>query len=138
MLVRLPLPYIRPFGSKCFAVGLLHFGGSGFKAGDLLLLHGRQPHPPRTCDQPLVPFYVQNTRKERLPVLPPERTRAQHSQHFLTRIRNVANVALWCALVAVREVFPFSCFEHRMAPGAGHTSVEGVADAHGATVSPLL
>ena len=36
MLVQLPLPYIRPFGSKCFAGGLLHFRGSGFKAGDLL------------------------------------------------------------------------------------------------------
>ncbi len=36
MSARLPLPYIRPFGSKCFAGGLLHFRGSGFKAGDLL------------------------------------------------------------------------------------------------------
>src|SRR3989441_2106550 len=36
MSVQLPLPYIRPFGSKCFAGGLLHFRGSGFKAGDLL------------------------------------------------------------------------------------------------------
>jgi hypothetical protein len=36
MLVQLPLPYIRPFGSKCFAGGSLHFRGSGFKAGDLL------------------------------------------------------------------------------------------------------
>ena len=35
MPVQLLLPYIRPFGSKCFAGGLLHFRGSGFKAGDL-------------------------------------------------------------------------------------------------------
>jgi hypothetical protein len=36
MSVELPLPYIRPFASKCFAGGSLHFRGSGFKAGDLL------------------------------------------------------------------------------------------------------
>ncbi|SRR6266481_3335932 len=35
MSVQLPLPYIRPFGSKCFAGGLLHVRGSGFKPGDL-------------------------------------------------------------------------------------------------------
>src|SRR6266566_5918240 len=58
---RLPLPYIRPFGSKCFAGGLLHFRSSGFKQGTYRnrRLHRCQPHP--------VPFYVQNTRKERDP-----------------------------------------------------------------------
>jgi hypothetical protein len=35
MPVQLLLPYIRPCGSKCFAGDLLHFRGSGFKAGDL-------------------------------------------------------------------------------------------------------
>jgi hypothetical protein len=65
-------PYIRPSGSKCFARGLLHFGGSGFKAGDLLepVAPLGQPHPPWRCSQPLKPFYVQNTRKERVPIPP--------------------------------------------------------------------
>jgi hypothetical protein len=36
MSVVLPLPYIRPFGSKCFVGDLLHFRASGLKAGDLL------------------------------------------------------------------------------------------------------
>src|SRR6267143_1364987 len=31
----LPLPYIRPCGTKCFAGGLLHFRGPGFEAGYL-------------------------------------------------------------------------------------------------------
>jgi hypothetical protein len=31
----LPLSYIRPFGSKCFAGGLLHVRGSGLEAKDL-------------------------------------------------------------------------------------------------------
>src|SRR5260370_36924718 len=38
MSVVLPLPYIRPFGSKCFAVGLLHVHCSGFRIGGLLEL----------------------------------------------------------------------------------------------------
>jgi hypothetical protein len=33
--VVLPLFYIRPFGSKCFAGGLLQFRGSGSEAKDL-------------------------------------------------------------------------------------------------------
>jgi len=72
MPVRLPLPYIRPPGAKCFAGGLLHFSGSGFKAGDLLepVAPLGQPHPPWRCSQPLKPFYVQNRRKERLPMPP--------------------------------------------------------------------
>src|SRR5580704_1823933 len=35
VLVVLPLSYIRPFGSKCFAGGLLHVRGSGLEAKDL-------------------------------------------------------------------------------------------------------
>jgi len=35
----LPLPYIRPCGTKCFAGGLLHFRGPGFEAEDL-----QEPH----------------------------------------------------------------------------------------------
>jgi len=35
MPVQLLLPYIRPLRSKCFAGGILHIRGSGFKAGDL-------------------------------------------------------------------------------------------------------
>src|SRR5260370_4203648 len=38
MSVVLPLPYIRPFGSKCFAVGLLHVHCSSFRIGGLLEL----------------------------------------------------------------------------------------------------
>src|SRR6266436_437561 len=50
MSVQLPLPYIRPFGSKCFAGGLLHVRGSGFKPGDLpgnRQLRRHQPAPRR-------------------------------------------------------------------------------------------
>jgi hypothetical protein len=36
MSVVLPLPYIRPFASKCFAVGVLQVHGSGFRIGSLL------------------------------------------------------------------------------------------------------
>ena len=70
MSARLPLPYIRPFGSKCFAGGLLHFRGSGFKAGDLLepVSPPASAAPPAQCH----PFYVQIARKERIPV-PPRR-----------------------------------------------------------------
>jgi len=52
MLVQLPLPYIRPFGSKCFAGGLLHFRGSGFKAGDLL-----EPESPPASAAPSMEVY---------------------------------------------------------------------------------
>src|SRR6266566_6190049 len=72
---RLPLPYIRPFGSKCFAGGLLHFRGSGFKAGDLLepLSPPASAAPSSHCSPPQChPFYVQIARKERIPV-PPRR-----------------------------------------------------------------
>src|SRR5467141_3874588 len=52
MLVQPPLPYIRPFGSKCFAGGLLHFRGSGFKAGDLL-----EPESPPASAAPSMEVY---------------------------------------------------------------------------------
>ncbi len=38
MSVVLPLPFIRPFGSKCFAGGLLHIHSSGFRTRGLLEL----------------------------------------------------------------------------------------------------
>ena len=52
MLVQLLLPYIRAFGSKCFAGGLLHFRGSGFKAGDLL-----EPESPPASAAPSMEVY---------------------------------------------------------------------------------
>src|SRR5467141_2542469 len=52
MLVQPPLPYIRTFGSKCFAGGLLHFRGSGFKAGDLL-----EPESPPASAAPSMEVY---------------------------------------------------------------------------------
>jgi hypothetical protein len=50
MPVRLLLPYIRQFGSKCFAGGLLHFRGSGLKARDLL-----EPVFPASLPAPAAP-----------------------------------------------------------------------------------
>src|SRR5882672_714404 len=73
MSVELPLPYIRPFGSKCFAGGLLHFRVWASKQGTYWnrYFHRRQPNPLWTGSQPQMPlFYVQNTRKERIPVPP--------------------------------------------------------------------
>src|SRR2546425_5505200 len=51
MSVELPLPYIRPFGSKCFAGGLLHFRVWASRQGTYWnrYLRRRQPHPLRTC-----------------------------------------------------------------------------------------
>src|SRR5207245_447898 len=80
MSVQLPLPYIRPFGSKCFAGGLLHFRVWASRQGTYCnrYLRRRQPHPLWTCSQPQRPlFYVQNTRKERIPVPPGRDPRCQ-------------------------------------------------------------
>jgi len=51
---RLPLPYIRPIGSKCFAGGLLHFAVRVSKQGTYgnRRLHRCQPHPPRGVASP--------------------------------------------------------------------------------------
>src|SRR5260370_16927637 len=100
MSVQLPLPYIRPFGSKCFAGGLLHFRGSGFKARDL-----QEPASPAPSAAPCgsaarpIPFYVQNTRKERI-LVPPgaglllttdplflTQKKANHKQKFSQNLR---------------------------------------------------
>src|SRR5437899_8452429 len=45
VLAALPLPYIRLYGPKCFARGLLHLRGSGIEAKDL-------PEPPSHQGQP--------------------------------------------------------------------------------------
>ena len=49
MSVVLPLPYIRPFRSKCFAGGLLHTHGSCFSTGGLLELES----PPASAASPI-------------------------------------------------------------------------------------
>src|SRR5882762_5950675 len=68
----LPLPYIRPCGTKCFAGGLLHFRGPGFEAEDL-----QEPHLQHGHGWPCFTFYVQSSGKERFTV-PPRRALADH------------------------------------------------------------
>jgi len=86
MSVQLPLRYIRPFRSKCFAGGLLHFHGSDLRTRGLL---GRnfpwhQPHTQWVRCRPHTPFYVQNTRKERI-LIPQGRETRWLPTYFLGR-----------------------------------------------------
>ena len=54
---------------------------------------------------------------------------ADHLTFFC--VRESGSVVSEGPAVAGREFFPFGCFEHRMASGAGNISMEGAADAGG-------
>ena len=122
----LPVHYIRPIGSKCFAGELLHFRGSVFDAGDLRVPLLPRPHSrlkPR-CARPTYYSIFQTTEREEFPS-PGTRPSLTTDPLSLTQKKEKWSVGKRRGRILVPTTIHFWCYTLMIRPVLFGRSVRG-------------